>query len=682
MWRQCIAMKQKKLLSYNVSIMLLWATWMFVMGVFARIEIWRILLFLYLNLSTILLPGFFSLKWSDFHFKNSTTTLFVSFGIGYVYVALLYAILVFFNLHLFSPYILYTVSVLSLLVLLDHDMRNGIWNSLKDEGTDNKHLLVLMVVLLLFCFLVFVFPHRSVAGSGYLDMHFDNTYWFKNCIAATKGYPFPELSVLGSSLSWHMFSCFDIALFHFATGIEIYDLCFMFSPFWHVLIMLGGAYALMNEILSNKKYVFTGIVLVLLCSSAETYTSVYYLDHLWGCSMGTADAIATSMFGMLLFFKCIEDQCVIWRYAPLAILMLVSATGYKSANGAIVLVGVGSGLAYLCIRNRKAVISSFLMFTAIFVLFFVLCKTFIIAENALTSSTSNHRLVMNFTTIMRPELNFSIVTALKEIGISSPIAAIFLIVPYMLCVHPVMPLMGLILVTLLVKKKEVFCLSYKCLSVCIPLFSMFAAGVFVFLSFNHPGFAQCYFLFSCIPFVALLSFAVIEQFFNESYRKHQFYLYILIGCSFIATMACAKEVYTLEGKYIPDSSQLSHEGTSLTRTEFDGLRWARAHLPQDAVVVTNKVLAPIRGERSFITSAYAERQVYLEGYSSANLPNNHLVPDRLFLISQYFSGDRSAREKLIKEGITHVIIYKSLSDNSAETGDLLYENKEIIIRTI
>ena len=58
------------------------------------------------------------------------------------------------------------------------------------------------------------------------------------------------------------------------------------------------------------------------------------------------------------------------------------------------------------------------------------------------------------------------------------------------------------------------------------------------------------------------------------------------------------------------------------------------------------------------------------------------MPDRLFLISQYFSGDRLAREKLIKEGITHVIIYKSLSDNSTETGDLLYENKEIIIRTI
>ncbi len=662
--------------------MLLWVTWLFVTGVFAWIEIWRILLFLFLNLSAILLPGFFLLKWSDFHFKNSTTTLFVSFGIGYVFAALLYAVLIYFNLHLFSPYLIYAVSIISILVLLNHDMRNSIWNSLKDENTDNKVIFILMVVLLLFCFLVFVFPHRSVAGSGYLDMHFDNTYWFKNCIAATKGYPFPELSILGSSLSWHMFSCFDIALFHFATGIEIYDFCFMFSPFWHVLIMVGGAYALMNEVLSHKKYVVTGMVLVLLCSSAETYTSVYYLDHLWGCSMGTADAIATSMFGMLLFFKCIEEQRVLWRYVPLAILMLVSATGYKSANGAIVLVGVGSGLSYLCFKNRKAVIPSFIMITAIFVLFVVLCKTFIIAENALTSSTSNHRLVMNFTTIMRPDLNFSIVTIMKEIGISSPITAILLIVPYMLWVHPVMPLIGLILVALLVKRKKVCSLSYEWLSVGIPLFSMFVAGVFVFLSFNHPGFAQCYFLFSCIPFAVLMSFTIIEQYFNESYGKHQIYLYILIGCSFISTMACAKDVYTLEGKYNPDPSQLSHEGTSLTLAEYEGLRWARAHLPQDAVVLTNKVLAPVRGERSFITSAYAERQVYLEGYSSANLPNDHLVADRLFLISHYFSGDMSVRKKLLNEGITHVIIYKSLSANSAGTGDLLYENKEIIIKTL
>ena len=42
----------------------------------------------------------------------------------------------------------------------------------------------------------------------------------------------------------------------------------------------------------------------------------------------------------------------------------------------------------------------------------------------------------------------------------------------------------------------------------------------------------------------------------------------------------------------------------------------------------------------------------------------------------------SVRKKLLNEGITHVIIYKSLSANSAGTGDLLYENKEIIIKTL
>lgn len=675
-------MKQQQLLSYNGTFILLWMAWMLIMGVFAGIEMQCALLFFFLNFSAILLPGFIFLKWSDYHFKNSTTSIFLSYGIGYVLAALLYAVLVFFNLHLFSPYILYAVSIISLSALLNNGVRTSFWHSVKGENTDNKFIFVLMLVLMLFCFLVFVFPHRSVAGTGYLDMHFDNTYWFKNCVAATKRYPFPELSVLGNSLNWHMFSCYDIALFHFATGIEIYDLCFVLSPFWHVLIMVGGAYALMNEVLDNKKYVFTGMVLVLLCSSAETYTSVYYLDHLWGCSMGTADAIATSMFGMLLFFKCIENQRVNWRYVPLAVLMLVSATGYKSANGAIVLVGVGCGLAYLCVRNRKAILPSLVMFTAIFVLFIALCKTFILAENALTSSTSNHRLAMNFTTIMRPELNYSIVMALKEIGISSPITAILLVIPYMLWTHPVMPLIGLVLVALLIKRKNVCSLGYGWLSLGIPLFSMFVAGVFVFLSFNHPGFAQCYFLFSCIPFATLLSFAIVEKYFNESYVKHHIFLHVLIICSFILTMICAKDVFTLDGKYLPDSGRLSHEGTSLTRVEFEGLRWARVHLPQDAVIVTNKVLAPVRGERSFVTSAYAERQVYLEGYSSANLPSRHLVPDRLALISQYFNGDMAAKEELLHEGVTHVILYKSLSDTIADSGVLLYENSEIIIRTL
>ena len=672
----------KRILSINGILLALFLVGLLVAGLFAGVDILRLSLFLCINITAIILPGFLLLKCSSFHFKNYTTQLFVSYGVGYVLMALMYAILVYFNLHHLSPYVLYAISVVSMLALLNQKLRNDLLLTLSEKNDDNRFLLALMVLLFVFCFMVFQFPLRFVGNTGYLDMHFDNTYWFKNCIAATKGYPFPELSIYGVTLSWHMFSCFEIALFHFSTGIEIYDFCFSLSYVWHVFMMVGSAYALSKKILINRNYVFTSMVLILLCSSAEPYTIVYYLDHLWGCSMGTSDAIAVSMFAMLLLLECINHQKINWQFVPLTILMMIAATGYKSANGAILLVGVTCALGYLCIKNRKMLFSSLLFLLMAVILFVVLCKTFIIAEGALTSSTSNHRLALNFMTVLRPDINTDIVSSLEDVGVRPLITVIFLAIPYLLCVHPAMPLFAVTIVALIFRKKRVWRLDYDKLSACIPFLAMSVAGILVFLSFNHPGFAQCYFLFSGIPFEVLFSFAIIEQYFAHSYQKHRFWLYCILLISFVATIACAKEVYTLDGKYFPNPRRISLEGTSLTAEEIKGLRWARENLPQDAVLLTNKVLAPVRGERSFITSTYTERHVYIEGYISANLPNDHIVADRLSLTKRYFGSDVSAKDELRREGVTHVVVYKSLSNMECKGDQLLYKNEEIEIWTL
>lgn len=666
----------------NGTLIMLFMACLTVAGLFAGVSAWNLALFLFLQMAGILLSGFFLLQSTGLRFKNQISNLFVGYGIGMAIWAMIYALLIYLNIHKWSPILLYTVSFFSVLALLKRDLRNSFLSYLGNENNDNKFLLSLFVVIFVFGFLVFQYPHRIVSDTGYLDMHMDHVYWLKNCVASTKGYPLPELNALGINLYWHLFSSFNIALFHLSSGIDIYFLCFSLSYIWHIFMMMGGAYVLANELLSNRKYVFTALVLILLCSSAEPYTLVYYLDHLWGCSMGTADAIAVSMMAFALTIKTIEDMRINWRFAPFSVIMIVSAVGYKSPVGLVLLAGVSCALFVLCLRNREAIIHTLGLLLVLCVITVVLLKVFVIADNALTSSTSNHKLVLNFMTVLWPDINSQIVGFFEEIGIRPMITILFLIIPYTLVMHPIMPVLAIVVVGLIGRRKNVLQMPYKYQSVGLAFFMMALIGIVAFLSLCHPGLAQCYFLFAGIPFAVIFSFLVIEIFFSQKYFKYRHYLYCLIVCSFVATILCAPETFTLEGKYCPNPNQRSCDGTSLTRNEWKGLVWVRDNLPESAILLTNKGLAPVNGYRAFVTCAYSERQVFLEGSSSTIFPNDHFVPERLDLMSRYFEGDVSAREELKQDGVTHVVIYKSLSNVDFDDSKILYENDEIAIRTL
>ena len=76
--------------------------------------------------------------------------------------------------------------------------------------------------------------------------------------------------------------------------------------------------------------------------------------------------------------------------------------------------------------------------------------------------------------------------------------------------------------------------------------------------------------------------------------------------------------------------------------EIAGLRWIRDILSENIVLATNKVLfgnpEETKFSRTFITSEYSERQVYLEGFSSTNLPDMEFVMERLSQLRDYYNG--------------------------------------------
>lgn len=697
-------MRQIRILSGNYILIAFFLLVLIVAGTYSGIGIWKMLLLSVVYISGIIIPGFLLLRWLGLRLKNNTSMLLTACGVGYVVMAVIYALFLICGIQHLSGWFIWILSGICLLSFSKGTLRKDLKVLLFEGNNDVIVLLTIFLITLVLCFVLFRLPIRSVEITGYQDIPYDQMYWMKNSVAATKGFPLPELSVSGLNMYWHMFSCFNIALFHYATGVEIFGLCFSLSYVWHIMLLSGGVYALANELLKERRFVFFVVVLTLLCSSAEYYTDVLYLVHLYYCTLGTPNAIATELLSFLILLKSIEGGRVNWRIMPLLVILVAATVGYKSPIGLILLVGVGCTLVILGLRHRTELLSSIGALMLISLLSIMVLKIFVASDDTLVSAHSNNQVALTFRTAIQTGLFQGLVPLLSDVvGIEIHIVSLILAIPFLLMAHPIIPLMAIVLFSFFIFRKRISFSDDVVLYVLAPLFSMCVTGMAAFLAFTHSGFAQAYFMYAVIPFAILFTQIAIENYFCGSWCRHG--LWIFVGCSFLI-MPISALTYVYDEEFRHDPKKLSCEGTSTTVKEWLGLSWAKENLPESAVIVSNKVLAPVRGNRSYITSSYAERQVFFEGYISTNLPNDYIVRERLGLVARYFSGDLKAREELKKEGVTHVVVFKtisfsdratidwagdgiprtlvfnSLSDVNIRKGTVLYENEEIKVLTL
>lgn len=658
----------------NLFFILLFASFLFGAGVFGGVNSIKLLIFIVIQFLGILVPGLLIVNKVGINLKNSVSRVFSGYAIGYAFITIVYAVMLFINIHHASPYVLCFICALSLVAIA----RERIFiKPLLEKTEDNGFLMFVFILLCFIGLLVYQIPFRSALQIGYQDMYFDSTYWFKNCVASTIGYPLPELSVSGNNLYWHLFSCFNIALFHFSTGIEIYDFCFCLSYVWEIFLLLGGVYILCNEYLNKKKYVYICIIMLLFCSGIDIITCVYYIEHLYGTTLGVVDGLALSLFAFVFLFKSRKEGKFNIKLLIIAIFLYVAAVGSKVPNGIMVLIGAGAWLLYDIIKERKLNWSLVTIVVIYAFLFLIISKVFVVDGNALVSETSSHRLTLNFSTIIRPSVFHKLYEILAGIGMGKYLPVLVLVIPYMLCTNIIGPFIFIVLIFVFCNRNNIKYKDFDELKVSLLLISL--SGLTIFLCMNHPGFSQVYFLFAIFPFVTLLTFLIIEKYGDKYFEKYKKIVYGLMFLSIMYNVATARSQFMLNGKYCVNQNQVSDNGTSVSRNEILGLKWARENLPKDAILVTNKVLAPELGRNSFITSAYSERQVYFEGYVSTNLPNNHITSDRLGLIQSYYGGNMDAKRSLINEGVDYAVVFKNISDFDTTRETVLYENNEMKI---
>ena len=127
--------------------------------------------------------------------------------------------------------------------------------------------------------------------------------------------------------------------------------------------------------------------------------------------------------------------------------------------------------------------------------------------------------------------------------------------------------------------------------------------------------------------------------------------------------------------------EVPETGLTIYKGEFEGLRWGRDNIPENSILLTNKIFSE-KGRRSFWTSSLTEKQIFMEGYDFSNV-NQKEIDLYKNLTRSFYEGDFSTIYKLKEKGVTHAILFKNIQPNSfPQCCNVLYENSEIIIVSI
>lgn len=639
-------------------------------GIVGHIPVWGMLKFLYIIFSAIFLPGWLIQQQLKVNLKDGISSIFFSFALGSAVAILLYACLLVLNIQTVTAYIFYAISILSIGLYAYIRSRRFPIHSIQNHKTDVLKVSIILSVVFILSFVIFQMSQRSALHIGYQNLFHDSTYWFKNCIASTKGYPLPELSVNGLHLYWHLFSCFYVAIIHFCTNIGFYDICFSLSYLWDMFLLVGSVYIVLNELLENKKLVYFGCIILLFVTGFEKQLAFSYIEHIYQCKLGVSMGLTFSLFSFVFFIKAIKQSYVFSKEFVIALLFFAVATGAKVPYACVLLVAIG--FLYVFSSNKQNWWKNILALGCFLSIFLVITKLFIIDNNALVAEASSHRLSLSLqgSALLIPKINVIYLSLSKYIG--SVLSWIIVTVGFVIGTNYVAFGMFLLALAVAIIKKK-----YKDIFLC-SVFLMVIVGIILGIFVHHPGRSQVYFLFTAIPYAVIFTLLIYEQCEFKLKRPSLYLFNGFIVVSVIVTILFSSKIFVGGGTYKANSHSSSFDGFDITRDEIIALQWVRNNLPQDIVLATNKVLAP-EGSRSWVTSAYSERQVYFEGWKATNIPYPEMIDERLELTSAYFQGEEWAKDKMIIEGITHAVLYKAFNSPNSHLGKILFENNAMII---
>ena len=660
-------------LGYPVFIVLILFT--FLAAAISRCDILDPIKFVFVQLTFIFMPGYALHRLLGLSYQNSLVRGLISYASGYSLSIIVYLVLLMAGIQQYTMYVYLVICLFSVGYLFLSRKR------VPDAEIKQKERLCFAYILLTaLCVSMVLFQFVNInpslkQGNTWIDQ--DLVFWLRNAVAATKEYPLPELSVMGKVFFYHYFTSIEIAFLHFVTGIELYDLCFTYSYLITIFLITSGFYVLAKALVKNSKYVFVVLAFMLFTANFETLTHISFSQHLFMSSFGFAEGLAFFCFTFYCYIRLLHNDDCRWKLLLLAILLFFVTTGLKGPVAAVLLAGIAVGSVFLLFRKGMFVFGvvsgmSFL------VVFLVALGVFVLNVNSQVVEGGTSELTLSLTdTLFHNPFFEKLYFSLCHIGLWNGVSYIIVLQLFLI--------LGLFIPLLLIMTAFTHNIPDD---TSVILLVMSGVGLVLGLFVSQNGLSQMYFLFMTIVCLLYWSFTMIPTGELKKSVERRFLLIFMIGFLFFSSqyyyygksgifslcesMPMAKDILKL---YTPQNDET---GLTISGKEMDGLRWCRENLPEDAVLLSNKVFAEI-GARSFWVSSLSERQTFFESYHYSNVSNRQ-IQKNLDLVSSFYEGCGKSCLELKKRGCKYAVIFKRIKPNHyPENCIMMYDSPELSV---
>ncbi len=646
----------------------------------------------------IQVPGMALLHILKAEYKNKLTKLLVAFFCG---CSILFAEYYGLSLLGMGPLIKYVNAVVSIVfisvvVYQIVKKKQSINESMINFDFKLRTLFYFMFILL--CFLLNLqFQYVNPEISPFSTVGQDQMWHMGNINSLANAFPPTDYRVEGHLFFYHYFQdlLYGICLKIF--GIPADVIIFYCSPYLLTYIYGGSILALLHEFCKKTSYaeVYGALFVVLnLCPigivvAGEEYTSSWFNNHIFTNVNCVAFAISSIIILVISLKHCFKYTHII-----ICICLIIVATGLKGPMAAVVMAAIVMATIVEIVIKRTLdkyhIIGTLLCGVAFFIVYLYIISGVQVGREAKGGN-----------------LGFSLIETIQYgvlydiiMGDSDYNGLMYYVMVILIIILEMILLVGALAIPYLIylfsDGKKIISLKKDISWIRTIIYFSILIGIGGFIIVGQSGRSQIYFLFTTLPLMYLEVICILENI--NTYRNLKRAIIIgwvvlgllLSGYGFIKDF---DKIYTSATSKLEynDDYYKEFEYTGMLKEEYEGYAWIRENTNKDDVIATDRrnvtTIEQYKDIDSvyYYSSAYSQRQMYLEGHKYKAMDDDQ-VNKRFNVLKQIYDDKNDSRGAIAyKNGIDYVVVTKTVNGDLELSNDnmkLCYKNDRIKIYEI